>query len=118
MEHDYNVAMMVSPQPPLGEFEHIVLLAVMHLDDGAGTGRLREFLEDRTGRTIARGALYTTLDRLEAKGLVRSRMGDAAPERGGLPRRLYRPTAAGVRALKQSRASLLSLWRGLESRLT
>lgn len=118
MEHDYNVAMMVSPQPPLGEFEHIVLLAVMHLDDGAGTGRLREFLEERTGRAIARGALYTTLDRLEGKGLIRSRMGDASPERGGLPRRHYRTTAAGVRALKQSRASLLSLWRGLESRLT
>lgn len=108
---------MVAPQP-LGEFEHVVLLAALHLDEDAGTGRMRELLEEQTGRTIARGALYTTLDRLESKGLVRSRMGDASPERGGRPRRYYRVTAAGLRALRESRAGLLNLWRGLESLLT
>lgn len=108
---------MPAPQQPLGEFEHVVLLGVLHLDDEAGTGRLRELLEEQTKRSVARGALYTTLDRLEAKGLVRSRMGDASPERGGRPRRYFKVTAAGVRALKESRAALLNMWRGVESRL-
>ena len=101
----------------LGEFEHVVLLAVLQLDEEAGTARIREFLEEHTKRSIARGALYTTLDRLEQKGLVRSQMADGSSERGGRPRRYYRVSATGVRAVKESRATLLALWRGLDSRL-
>ena len=93
---------MVTP-PVLGEFEHIVLLAVLQLDEDAGTAPIRDFLEEHTGRSIARGALYTTLDRLEQKGLVRSVMADGTAERGGRPRRYYRVSPAGVRAVKASR---------------
>ena len=107
----------MTPPQPLGEFEHVVLLAVLHLGNDAGTGLLREFLEEHTKRSIARGALYTTLDRLEQKGLVRSHMGDASRTRGGRPRRYYRVSTTGVRAMKEARATLLALWHGLDSQL-
>ena len=71
----------------------------------------------RTGRKASRGALYVTLDRLEGKGLIRSRLADASAARGGRPRRYVEVTSAGVRALRESRAVLLSLWQGLEDRL-
>jgi DNA-binding PadR family transcriptional regulator len=103
---------------PLGEFEHAVLLATLQLDDDVGTSAIREYLEQQMRRAVARGALYTTLDRLETKGLVRSRMGGATAERGGRPRRLYAVTPAGVGALREARAALLIGWRGLESRVS
>ena len=101
----------------LGELEQIVLLAVLRLKDEAYAIPILEQIEEQTGRTVARGALYTALDRLETKGCVRSRLGDPLPERGGRARRYFTVTPAAVRALKQSRASLLRLWRGLESQL-
>ena len=69
----------------------------------------------QTGRKVARGALYTALDRLEAKGCLRSRVGDPLPERGGRARRYFTVTPAAVRALKASRLALMRLWNGLES---
>jgi len=70
---------------------------------------------DQTGRKIARGALYTALDRLETKGCLRSRVGEPLPERGGRARRFFTVTPAAVRSLKASRLSLMRLWNGLES---
>ena len=69
--------------PPiyLGEFEYAVLLAILHLQEDAYAVPVRELIEQRTGRPVARGALYTGLDRLEAKGCLKSRMGDATDER-------------------------------------
>ena len=67
----------------LGEFEYAVLLAILHLREDAYAVPVRELIEQRTGRPVARGALYTGLDRLEAKGCLKSRMGDATDERGG-----------------------------------
>lgn len=101
----------------LGEFEQMVLLAILQARETAYGVRIREELEVHTGRRAARGALYTTLDRLERKALVRSRTGDARSSRGGRPRRYYRLTPEGVDALRASRAALLSLWRGLEADL-
>jgi PadR family transcriptional regulator PadR len=66
---------------------------------------------------VARGALYTALDRLEAKGCLRSRMSEPLPERGGRSRRYYTVTATGRGGLRASRAALLALWQGVESRL-
>jgi DNA-binding PadR family transcriptional regulator len=101
----------------LGEFEHIVLLAILRLDGDAYAIPIREEIEARTGRSVARGALYTALERLEAKRCVRSRMGDPLPERGGRSRRYFTVTAAGMASIRASRRSLLRLWQGLEERL-
>src|SRR5262245_19937509 len=101
----------------LGELEQIVLLAVLRLKDDAYAIPILEQIEAQTGRRLARGALYTALDRLEAKGCLRSQVGEPLPERGGRARRYFTVTPAAVRALKHSRASLLRLWHGLESLL-
>lgn len=99
----------------LGEFEHFVLAAAMRLERGYGAELIRE-LEERTGRTVQGGALYATLDRLEAKGYVESELGSPDPKRGGRPKRFIRVTREGVRALSLHRAALLSVWEGLEAR--
>ena len=109
----------MTPTPYVGEFEYSVLLAVLHVD-GAEAGEayavpVRAVLEERMGRPVARGALYTALERLEVKGCLRSRMGDPTAERGGKARRYFTVTPLGVRALKAMHASLASLSRGLEA---
>ena len=101
----------------LGEFEQIVLLAILRLGEEAYAIPVREEIEGRTGRTVARGALYTALDRLEAKACLQSRMSDPLPERGGRSRRYYMVTPAGLEALRGARQALLALWKGVESRL-
>jgi len=101
----------------LGEFEQLVLLAILRLGDEAYAVPVREELARRAHRTVARGALYTALERLETKGLLRSRMSDPLPERGGRSRRYFRVTPPGLAALSDARAALLGLWQGLESEL-
>jgi DNA-binding PadR family transcriptional regulator len=98
----------------LGEFEQVVLLAALRLGDDAYAIPIREEIERRTGRTVARGALYTALERLEEKRYLRSRMSTPLPERGGRSRRYFTVTPAGVVALRHSRSSLLNLWQGIE----
>jgi DNA-binding PadR family transcriptional regulator len=98
----------------LGEFEQLLLLAVLRLGaDAYGVDIARE-LEARAGRAVSRGALYTSLDRLEDKGLLRWKVVVGTPERSGLPRRLYTVTDAGLAALRASRNTLRRMWRGLE----
>jgi DNA-binding PadR family transcriptional regulator len=101
----------------LGELEQIVLLAVLRLGDKAYATPILEEIESQAGRTLARGALYTALDRLEQKGCLRSRLGEPLPERGGRARRYFTVTPPAVRALKDSRLALMRLWRGVESQL-
>src|SRR5215211_7554955 len=101
----------------LGEFEQIVLLAVLRLGDDAYAIPVREEIVARTGRSVARGALYTALDRLQRKRCLTSRLSEPLAERGGRSRRYYQVTPAGLAALRASRASLLRLWQGLEGRL-
>lgn len=98
----------------LGEFEHCVLLAIVHLADDAYGVTIRQEIGDRTGRDIAIGALYTSLDRLERKGYLRSTMSGPTPERGGRSKRYFKVTAAGMQALRRSRERLLRMWEGLE----
>ncbi len=98
-------------------FEQIVLLAILRLGDDAYAIPLRQEIEERTGRSVARGALYTALERLEAKQFVVSRMSAPLPERGGRSRRYYAVTPAGLDAIKAARHSLLQLWQGLEGTL-
>jgi PadR family transcriptional regulator PadR len=98
----------------LGEFEHLVLLAILRLGDEAYAQGILDELEQRTGRVPSAGSMYVTLDRLEAKGMLRSRLADGGGERGGRPRRYVAVTAHGIRELRASRAAFLRLWRGLE----
>jgi DNA-binding PadR family transcriptional regulator len=101
----------------LGEFEHMVLLAVMRLDDQAYAVPVRDEIVRCTGRDVSRGSIYITLDRLETKGYLRSRLADSTPERGGRAKRYYALRPRAVDALKESRRALVALWRGLESAL-
>jgi PadR family transcriptional regulator, regulatory protein PadR len=101
----------------LGEFEYAVLLAVLHLEDSAYAVPIRELIEQRTSRPVARGALYTGLDRLESKGCLKSSMGDPSEERGGKARRYFSVTPAGMKAIRATHESLSNLTKGLESLL-
>ncbi len=99
----------------LGEFEQLVLLAVLKAGDSAYGTRVLEEVRTAGVRRASRGAVYVTLGRLEEKGLLRARPAEAGGERGGRPRRYLRVTSEGLRALRSSRATLLRLWTGLES---
>jgi DNA-binding PadR family transcriptional regulator len=98
----------------LGEFELVVLMSVLHLDEAAFGSAIRDDIERRSGRTVSRGAVYITLERLEEKGLLTSRP-DAAPDRrGGRPRRMFRATPAGLRAIRRAVSVVASMHKGLE----
>src|ERR1700736_5726459 len=103
--------------PHLGELEQQLLLIVLRLGDEAYANPIGETLAATAGRRVARGALYTALERLEQKGCLRSSLGDPLSERGGRARRYFTVTASGLRALRQVRRALLGLWDGLESKL-
>src|SRR5215203_4809496 len=98
----------------LGEFEHMVLLAILHLGDGVYGVPIVDEIQRRTGRTVAPAAVYVTLRRLEQKGLLSSWMGESTAERGGKARRYVRVTGAGRESLRTSRRTLDSMWRGLD----
>lgn len=99
----------------LGTFEQVVLLAVVRQGDEAyGRAILREIEDAFSGsRNVAAGAVYSTLDRLEAKGLLSSKLGEGTTERGGRKRRFYRVTAKGFRALNDAKSTLESLWNSI-----
>lgn len=103
------------PKPPyLGEFEQQVLLVILRLGpEGFGPEIARE-LEARAGRRVSRGALYTTLDRLEGKGLLRWKIATGGPERGSLPRRAYTVSARGMDAVRTAQRTLQRMWQGLD----
>jgi PadR family transcriptional regulator PadR len=97
----------------LGFFEQAVLLAIVRLGDRAYGRAILAEVQERLNRDVSAGAIYATLDRLEAKGLTSSRLGTGTPERGGRARRFYTTEPAGIRALAQSRAVAADLWRGI-----
>ena len=98
----------------LGTFEQIVLLTVLGLEAEAyGRAVLRDVQSvSPAGRNTSAGAVYATLDRLEAKGLLASSLEEGTPERGGRPRRFYRLTSMGARSLTEARSTLERLWKG------
>jgi DNA-binding PadR family transcriptional regulator len=98
----------------LGEFEHIIVLALLRLEDRAYGVTVRQEIEFRTNREVSIGAVYATLNRLEAKGYVRSRRGDPTPERGGRSKRFFRVTAKGVAAVNRTQRALQSMTEGLD----
>ena len=103
----------MSSRPYLGNFELMVLLAVIRLDNGAYGVTITRALEVGAAREVAIGSVYAALDRLQGKGLVTSRLGEPTPERGGRAKRYFRVTASGVREARTTRAALTTLWRGL-----
>jgi DNA-binding PadR family transcriptional regulator len=98
----------------LGEFEHVVVLALLRLEDRAYGVTVRQEIESRTKREVSIGAVYATLDRLETKGYVKSRRGDPTPERGGRSKRFFRITPKGVAAVNRTQRALQRMTEGLD----
>ena len=104
------------PKPTyLGEFELLVMLCVIRLGEGAYGVPISREIEQRTGRDVAFGTVYATLERLQKKGLVRSNLGDPTPERGGRAKRYFRVTTAGLRTVRETKQGLIRLWRGVRA---
>jgi PadR family transcriptional regulator, regulatory protein PadR len=97
----------------LGEFEHLVLLAVLRLKEDAYGMRVRREIAERTKRDVTIGAVYATLDRLAAKDLIKAELSEPTPERGGRAKRSFHLTAAGIQAVNRSRQELESMLEGL-----
>ncbi len=97
----------------LGEFEHVVLLALLRLKDHAYGVTVRQEIQLRTRREVSIGAVYATLGRLEAKGYVHSSRGDPTPARGGRSKRFFQVTAKGVEAVNRTHYALQSMTDGL-----
>jgi DNA-binding PadR family transcriptional regulator len=98
----------------LGEFEHIIVLALLRLEDRAYGVTVRQEIEFRTKREVSIGAVYATLDRLEEKGYVKSRLGEPTPERGGRSKRFFQVTGKGVAAVNRTHRALQSMTEGLD----
>jgi len=110
----------MSPRDPveyLGEFEQLLLFALLRLGEDAYGVTIRQEIARRTGRDIAAGAIYTALERLEARGYVRSWMGDPTPERGGKRKKHYQMLAEGAKALSRSYENLQRMARGVAPKL-
>ena len=110
------MAKPAKPQPPpLGEFEFVVLLAVLGLASDAYPLPIRDAIEAKTGRVVSRPAVFITLERLEDKGYLSSRYGDPPPVRGGRAKRFFSPTPAGLAAARQSLHTVAAMSRGLDA---
>jgi PadR family transcriptional regulator, regulatory protein PadR len=101
----------------LGDFEQLVLLGVLRLGDDAYGAAIRQEIHARSGRDVSINAVYTTLERLQAKGLVRSWVGEPTAQRGGRRRKFYALRPAGDAALRQAYRAFTAMAGGLEARL-
>lgn len=104
---------MTAAPARLGELEALMVLAVLHLGAAAHAVAIRAHIGERTGRELARGTVYVTLDRLEHKALLSSHLSDPTPERGGKAKRIYRVEKGGLVALNDALASTQSMLAGL-----
>src|ERR1043166_1195889 len=95
----------------LGGFELLVLLALIGLGDEAYGVPISEAIEESSGKEVALGSVYITLERLEKKGLVASRLGEPTAERGGRAKTYFKVTAKGLREARQARRTLINLWK-------
>lgn len=102
----------------LGEFEHLVLLAVARLGDEAYGVPIVDELEQQTGRRVSRASVYVALKRLETKDLIRSTLGDPTPERGGRAKRYFQITPLAEQRLIEAREALLKMWADLPGMFT
>ena len=111
--HLFYIVYLMASRDYLGEFEHVVILALLRLGDRAYGVTVRQEIEGRINRDVSIGAIYATLDRLEAKGYVKSELGDPTPERGGRSKRFFRVSAKGVSAVNRTHRALQSMTDGL-----
>ena len=111
--HLFYIVYLMASRDYLGEFEHVVILALLRLGDRAYGVTVRQEIEGRINRDVSIGAIYATLDRLEAKGYVKSELGDPTPERGGRSKRFFRVSAKGVAAVNRTHRALQSMTEGL-----
>src|ERR1044072_9850944 len=102
------------PRTDLGDLEHLVLLAILRLGRDAYGIPILDEVSSRSGRDVSRATVYVALKRLEQKGLVASKLGESTPERGGRAKRFYKIKPSGLGALRDSRATVLGLWRALQ----
>jgi DNA-binding PadR family transcriptional regulator len=102
------------PREGLGDIEHFVLVALLRLGGESYGVPIMEEIAGRTGRDVSRPAVYIALRRLEAKGLLESRLGEATPERGGRAKRYFHVTRAGARQLEQTRIAFKRMWADVE----
>lgn len=109
----FYIVWIMSDRDYLGEFEHIVVLALLRLGDRAYGVTVRQEINLRIDRDVSIGAIYATLDRLEAKGYVKSHLGDPTPERGGRSKRFFHVTAKGITAVNRTHRALRSMTEGL-----
>ena len=117
MIHNVKHMSLLAAQPALGEFEQLVLLALLRLGPESYGASLRREIESRTGRALSISAVYVTLDRLEDKGLVRSRIGEPTPERGGRRKKHYALLPSGRRAVARAYRTFKVMVDGLEGQL-
>lgn len=104
----------MSDPPSLGELEQLILLSILRLGPNAYGLSIARELEAQAGRRLSRGALYSSLDRLETKGLLRWKLEPGGPERQALPKRVYTVLPRGIARLRSSQRILHRMWRGLE----
>ena len=104
----------MSDRNSLGEFEHMIVLALLRLEDRAYGVTVRQEIESRTQREVSIGAVYAPLERLETKGYVRSHRGEPTPERGGRSKRFFRVTAKGLTAVNRTQRAIESMSQGLD----
>ena len=97
----------------LGGFELLVLLALIRLGDEAYGVPISQAIEESSGRDVALGSVYLTLDRLETKGFVSSKLGEPTAVRGGRAKTYFRITAKGLREVRQAQRTLITLWQGV-----
>ena len=107
---------MAEKQKFLGEFEQMIMLTLLLLDEQAYGASIRSTLAQEVGREVAIGAIYSTLERLERKAMVTSKLGESTAQRGGRPKRFFKVTAQGQQALKKARAAMDTLWQGISIR--
>jgi PadR family transcriptional regulator, regulatory protein PadR len=100
-------------QLTLSNFELMVMLAIIRIGNDAYGVSISDEIEESTGSEVLLGSVYDALTRLEEKGLIASRLGDATPERGGRAKRLFRPTSKGLRVARDTQRALVKLWKGL-----
>lgn len=97
----------------LGNFDLMLLLAVLRLGEEAYGDTIAQELEQHTGREVVIASVYGRLESLRERGLVTSSLGDPTPERGGRAKRYFRITGAGIREIREARRSLMNMWKGL-----
>jgi len=111
MTHFFSIVELMTERSYLGEFELMILLTVIHLGDEAYGVPISRELEAYRGRDVSVGSVYAALERLEAKGLVASILGNPTPERGGKAKRYFRVTREGLRQIRDTRQVLKKMWR-------